>query len=96
MWGAVQEIVGLGGVDFNLRVLGILIFHTVKKGEKKNCVCVIFVFSSYFFDKEKNGIGIFVRRKKMKAAEIFFREKCEFSFRRGEFWEGELVHLENL
>ena len=56
--GAVQEIVGLGGVDFNLRVLGILIFHTVKKGEKKNCVCVIFVFSSYFFlIKKKNGIG---------------------------------------
>ena len=57
--GAVQEIVGLGGVDFNLRVLGILIFHTVKNGErKKNCVCVIFVFSSYFFlIKKKNGIG---------------------------------------
>ena len=34
----------------------------------------------------------------MKAAEtfFFFGKKCEFSFRRGEFWEGELVHLENL
>ena len=59
--GAVQEIVGLGGVDFNLRVLGILIFHTVKKGERKEkkiVFCVIFVFSSYFFlIKKKNGIG---------------------------------------
>ena len=47
--GAVQEIVGLGGVDFNLRVLGILIFHTVKKGERKKIVFVLFLYFLVIF-----------------------------------------------
>ena len=48
--GAVQEIVGLGGVDFNLRVLGILIFHTVKKGEKK----ILYIYIYIFLCRKKN------------------------------------------
>ena len=50
------------------------------------------------YGRKKMVLVFLVRRRKKNegGGNFFFRKKCEFSFRRGEFWEGELVHLENL